>query len=56
MFFLKMQDKKVWNLVEYGWKPPLILDAQGRSIGEQKRQHKWDKIDNEGNKTNARAL
>lgn len=35
---------------------PLILDAQGRSIGEQKPQHKWDKIDNEGNKTNARAL
>ena len=34
MFFLKMQDKRVWNLVEYGWGPPLILDAQGQSTGE----------------------
>ena len=36
MFFLKMQGEKVWNSIEYGWGPPLILDAQGRSIGELK--------------------
>ncbi|RVW88755.1 hypothetical protein CK203_034703 [Vitis vinifera] len=31
MFFLKMQGKRVWNSIEYGWRPPFILDAQGRS-------------------------
>ena len=40
MFFLKMQGEKVWNLVKYGWGPPLILNAQGRSIEERKRKHK----------------
>ena len=54
MFFLKMQ--RVWDLVEYGWGPPLILDAQGRSTEELKPKHKWDKADNEGSKTDARAL
>ena len=48
MFFLKMQAERLWNLVEYRWGPPLILDAQGRSIGELKLKHKWDKVDNEG--------
>ena len=23
-FFLKMQGEQVWNLVEYGWGPPLV--------------------------------
>ena len=31
-FFLKMQGERVHNSAEYGWGPPLILDAQGRSI------------------------
>ena len=56
MFFLKMQGKRVWNSIEYGWGPSLTLDAQGRSIGELKLKHEWDKSDNEGSKANARAL
>ena len=56
MFFLKMQGKGVWNSIEYGWEPPLILDAQGRSIGELKPKHERDKADNEGSEANARAL
>ena len=43
-----MQAERLWNLVEYRWGPPLILDAQGRSIGELKLKHKWYKVDNEG--------
>ena len=31
MFFLKMKGERVWNSIEYGWGPPLILDTQGRS-------------------------
>ncbi|RVW66896.1 hypothetical protein CK203_065900 [Vitis vinifera] len=46
----------VWNLVEYGWGPPLILDAQGRSTEELKPKHKWDKADNEGSMTILRSL
>ena len=38
------------------WGPPLILDAQGRSTGELNPKHKWDKANNEGSKTNAKAL
>ncbi|KAL6348673.1 hypothetical protein AAG906_019372 [Vitis piasezkii] len=52
MVFLKMQGESVWNLVEYGWGPPLILDAQGRSIGELKPKHEWDKANNEGSEEN----
>ncbi|KAL6350146.1 hypothetical protein AAG906_004084 [Vitis piasezkii] len=47
MFFLRMQSERVWNSVEYGW-GPLILDAQGRSIGELKPENEWDKANNEG--------
>ena len=56
MVFLKMQSERVWNLVEYGWGPPLILDAQGRSTKEWKPKHKQDKVNNEGSEANARAL
>ena len=56
MFFLKMQGKRVWNFVEYGQRPPLILDAQGRSTRELKPKNEWDKVDNEGSEANAKAL
>ena len=56
MCFLKMQSERVWNSVEYGWGPSLILDVQGRSIGELKPIYEWDKADNEGSKANVRAL
>ena len=36
MFFLKMQGKRVWNSIKYGWGPQLILDAIGRSTWECK--------------------
>ena len=56
MFFLKMQGERVWNLIEYGWGLPLILDTQGRSIGELKPKKEWDKADNECSEANTRAL
>ena len=56
MFFLKLQGDMVQNLVEYGWGPPLILNAQGRSTRELKPKNEWDKADNEGSEANARAL
>ena len=56
MFFLTMQGERVWNSVEYGWGPPLILDAQGRSTRELKPKHKWDKADNKESEVNVRAL
>ena len=56
MFFLQMQDVKVWNSVEFGWGPPLILDAQGKSIGELKPKHEWDKAENEDSEVNAKVL
>ena len=34
--------------MQFSWGPPLILDAQGRSTGELKLKHEWDKTDNEG--------
>ena len=51
-----MQAERLWNLVEYRWGPPLILDAQGRSIRELKPKHKWDKVDNEGSEANDMAV
>ena len=56
MFFLKMQGKMVQNSIEYGSGPSLILDAQERSTGELKPKHEWDKANNEGSETNAKAL
>ncbi|KAL6349717.1 hypothetical protein AAG906_041124 [Vitis piasezkii] len=51
-----MQGESVWDLVEYGWGPPLILDAQGRSTGELKPKHEWDKANNEGSEGNIRVV
>ena len=55
MFFLIMQSERIWNSVEYGW-GPLILDAQGRSIGELKLENEWDKANDEGSEANIRVL
>ena len=27
-YFLKMQSEKVWNIVEFGWSPPKVLDRE----------------------------
>ena len=48
--------QRVWDSVEYGWRSPLILDAQGRSTCELNPKHEWDKVNNEGSEANARAL
>ena len=29
-YFLKMQNEKVWNAVEFGWNSPRVLDREGR--------------------------
>ena len=34
----------------------MILDTQGRLIGELKPKHEWDKAENEGSEANVRAL
>ena len=51
-----MQGKMVQNSIKYGSGPSLILDAQERSTGELKPKHEWDKANNEGSETNAKAL
>ena len=51
-----MQGERVWNSIEYGWGPPFILDAQGRSTKELKFKHEWDKVANESSEANAKAL
>ena len=52
-----MQGKRVWNSIQYGWGPSLILDThQGRLTRELKPKHEWDKVDNEGSEANARVL
>ena len=56
MFFLKTHGEGIWNFVEYGWRPLLILDAQGRSTGELKLKNEWDKVNDEGSEANAKAL
>lgn len=56
MFFLKMQGERVWDTVEYGWGPSLIIDAQGISTGELKPKHEQDKADNEGSEADAKTL
>ena len=52
-FFLKIQGRKVWNLVEFGWESSLKLNEIGRSIGELKPKQERDKLDNEGSDANA---
>ena len=37
-----LSTQRVWDSIEYGWSPPLILDAEGRSTGELKPKHEWD--------------
>ena len=54
--YFKMQGEQVWNSMEYGWGPSLILDFRGRSTGELKRKQDWDKANNEGSEVNAEAL
>ena len=37
-----LSTQRVWDSIEYGWSPPLILDAEGRSTGGLKPKHEWD--------------
>ena len=29
-YFLKIQSEKFWNVVDFGWSPPKVLDREGR--------------------------
>ena len=29
-YFLKIQSEKFWNVVDFGWSPPMVLDREGR--------------------------
>ena len=51
-----MQSEKVWNVVEFGWSPPKVLDREGRSTNVIKPKLEWDKGDNEASENNARAM
>ena len=51
-----MQGERVWDTVEYGWGPPLILDALRRLIGELKPKNERDKAGNEDSEAYVKAL
>ena len=55
-FSLEMQGERVWNSIEYGWGPTLILVAWGRSTRGLKSKHAWDKAENKSSEANARTL
>ena len=46
-----MQSEKVWNTVEFGWSPPMVLDREGRPTNVIKPKLEWDRSEN-----NARAM
>ena len=55
-YFLKMQSEKVWNVVEFGWSPPKVLDREWKPTNVIKPKLKWDRGDNEASENNARAM
>ncbi|KAL6349799.1 hypothetical protein AAG906_001686 [Vitis piasezkii] len=55
-YLLKMQSEKIWNVVEFGWSPPKVLDREGRLTNVIKLKLEWDRGDNEASENNARAM
>lgn len=55
-FFLKMQDERVWNTMEYGWLPLVLVDKSRSPTSEFKSKQEWNILDNEGSKANTKAL
>ena len=55
-YFLKMQSEKVWNVVEFGWSPPKVLDIKGGPTNVIKPKLEWDRGDNEASENNVRAM
>ncbi|RVW23645.1 hypothetical protein CK203_093944 [Vitis vinifera] len=51
-----MQSEKVWNVVEFGWSPPKVLDRERRPTNVIKPKLEWDRGDNEASENNARAM
>ncbi|WKA03659.1 hypothetical protein VitviT2T_021758 [Vitis vinifera] len=51
-----MQSEKVWNVVEFGWSLPKVLDREGRPTNVIKPKLEWDRGDNEASENNARAM
>ena len=54
--FLKLQRKKVWNTIEFGWSPPKVLDRENRPTNIIKPKLEWDRNENEASENNARVL
>ncbi|KAL6334591.1 hypothetical protein AAG906_019095 [Vitis piasezkii] len=48
--------EKVWNVVEFGWSPPKVLDREGRPTNVIKLKLERDKGDNEASENNARVM
>ncbi|RVW73043.1 hypothetical protein CK203_061056 [Vitis vinifera] len=42
-YFLKMPSEKVWNVVEFGWSPPKVLDREDRPTNVIKPKLEWDR-------------
>ena len=55
-YLLKTQNEKVWNVIEFGWSPPKVLDRKGRPTNVIKPKLEWDRCDNEASENNARAM
>ncbi|KAL6329558.1 hypothetical protein AAG906_022135 [Vitis piasezkii] len=55
-YFLNMQSEKVWNVIEFGWSPPKVLDREGRPTNVIKPKLEWDRGDNEASENNVRAM
>ena len=55
-YFLKMQSEKVWNVVEFGWSPPMVLDRESRSTNVVKPKLEWDRSENETRENNVRVM
>ena len=51
-----MQIEKVWNVVEFGWFAPKMLNKEGRPTNVIKPKLEWDRGGNEASENNARVI
>ena len=55
-FFFKIQSKKVWNTIKFGWSPHKVLDREGRLTYVVKLNLKWYRSENDANKNIAKVM
>ena len=55
-FSLKMQAKRIQNIVKYEWLPSILANKNGSPTSALKPKQKWNRLDNESSKANAKAL